>query len=385
MFDASKVTKMSVPGWEAAYRAEIAPGVVSIIAIHDTSRGWALGGCRMSKYKNESEALTDVLRLSRGMTFKNAIADLPLGGGKSLIVCDPSVSGKERENILENFGRFVAWTNRESDRYCTAEDMNTTVSDMNIVNRHTNNIHGTTVDPSPYTAWGVFSGIEYAVHYFAMDLFNGERGLEGKRVLVQGLGKVGKTLLEYLHDHGVKLYVSDINQQAIEQAKEKYPDLTVVEPEDIFNVDVDVFAPCARGEVIKLKNMPEIKFKIMCGAANNQLQNVAAGEKLQNQGVVYCPDYVANLGGVCCIQYLEIEGDDPATTNQKIKATVRERLGLTFQTGFRNNLSFINSVDHVVKKIVWGKAMGGGNIENERLFPLTFHGEPHPPGHRDEV
>lgn len=385
MFDANKVTRMSIPGWEAVYRAEIVPGVVSIIAIHDTTRGWALGGCRMSHYDNESEALTDVLRLSRGMTFKNAIADLPLGGGKSLIICNPKIQGQERRDILENFGRFVAWVNRESNRYCTAEDMNTTVADMNFVKKFTDNIFGTSVDPSPFTAWGVFSGIEYAVHYFAMDLFNGERDLAGKRVLVQGLGKVGRTLLEYLESHGARLYISDINEQAIEEATKKHPNLTVVAPEDIFNVEVDVFAPCARGEVITLKNISQAKFRIICGAANNQLQNVATGKKLQNHGIVYCPDYVANLGGVCSIQYYEIEGDDPAVTNQKIKATVRKMLGLTFQAGFRNHLSFNDSVDHVVKKIVWGKRMGEGEINNEELFPLTFHGEPHPSGHRDEV
>jgi leucine dehydrogenase len=377
MFDESNVRRLSIPGWEAVFRAEICPSVVAIIAVHDTARGWALGGCRMSMYDNEMEALTDVLRLSRGMTFKNAVADLPLGGGKSVIICDPRGSGKERETILQEFGKFMAWVNREKDVYCTAEDMNTTVEDMKVVSRHTKNLCGTIVDPSPYTAWGVFSAIEYSVDYFALDLFEGNRSLAGKKIILQGVGKVGAILVDYLMQAGVKLHVTDINQAACERVKEKYPEITLLSPDTFMEESADVFAPCARGEVITSKNLDSINFKILCGAANNQLQNVKIGKELHARGVVICPDYVCNLGGVCSIQFIEIDKLSKELAMKKIKSTVRKMLGLTFQAAFKNNFAFVEAVDHVVKKIRWGKKEQNDFL-NAELFPLTSHGEPHP-------
>ncbi len=378
MFDEFKVSRLSIPNWEAVFRAEILPSVVAMIAVHDTTRGRALGGCRMCWYPNEAEALTDVLRLSRGMTFKNAIADLPLGGGKSVIISDPKVSGTEREAILREFGKFMAWVNRERDGYFTAEDMNTTVEDIQIVSQYTKNIFGTIVDPSPYTAWGVFSAIEYTVDYFAMDLFEGDRSLKGKKILVQGIGKVGEILLDYLNRADASIYITDINEAAIARARQKYPDITVLGPETFLDEPVDVFAPCARGEVITTKNVDLIKFKVLCGAANNQLQNLKTGNELQRRGIVFCPDYVSNMGGVCSIQFLEIENLTNELAMRKIKATVRKMLGLTFQAAFKNNLAFNESVDHVVKNIVWGKKEKNIDFSNEELFPLTAHGEPHP-------
>lgn len=376
MFDAKNVSRLNVPRWEAVYRCEIAAGVISIIAVHDITRGRALGGCRMALYANEALALTDALRLSRGMTFKNAIADLPLGGGKSVIVCDPKVSGKEREVILEEFGKFVDWVNIEQDRYYTAEDMNTTVADMHVAKRHTSHIFGTTVDPSPYTAWGVFSGIKYAVDYFAMDLFAGHRGLDGKSVLIQGLGKVGHSLCQYLYEAGAKVMVSDIREEALRAAAQQFPGVQLVPPDDVFTVDADVFAPCARGEVINRNTIDDLKFKVICGAANNQLQNSKIGSQVQAKGIVYCPDYVANMGGVCSIQYLEVEQLDEQTTRDNIERTVHKMLGSTFRAGFRNNLPFNEAVDHVVKQIVWGKPKEQAKFTNAEMFPLTQTAEP---------
>ena len=371
MFDPVNVSRLSIPRWEVVYRVELMPGVVSLIAIHDITRGWALGGCRMARYSNEALALTDVLRLSRGMTFKNAIADLPLGGGKSIIICDPKVSGDEREKVLGEFGKFVAWVNSEEDRYYTAEDMNTTVADMHIVKKHTKNIFGTTVDPSPYTAWGVFSGIRFSVDYFAADLFDGKAGLEGKRVLVQGLGKVGKGLLDYLAEQGAELYVCDIHESKIEEALAVHPGARVVNADEIDHLEADVFAPCARGEVVDKKNVDSLKFKIICGAANNQLQTSKIGHRLQARGVVYCPDYVANMGGVCSIQYLEIEKLGREITLQNIENTVRKMLGLTFRAAFRNNLAFGEAVDHVVKKIVWGARIQNKDFREQASIPIS--------------
>jgi len=376
MFDGGQVTRLSIPGWESVYRAEIHPGVVSFIAVHDTTRGWALGGCRMVHYGDEAAALTDVLRLSRGMTFKNAIAELPLGGGKAVIVCEPTVSGNERDEILASFGKFVAWVNRKKDRYCTAEDMNTTVEDMHVVKKHTKNIFGTDVDPSPYTSWGVFCAIAFAVNYFHVDLFEGRPELQGKRILVQGLGKVGRTLLAHLHDAGAHLMVSDISQSALDWAKSQYPKAEIVSAEDCLSVEADVFVPCARGEVVTTDNVENLRFKIICGAANNQLQNHASGLALHKRGIAYCPDYIANMGGVCSLQYLEIEHLTEEETRERIETTVRKMLGLTFRTAFQNNLCFSESVDYVVKKVLWGHKESNLDFDTKDLFPLTALAEP---------
>lgn len=376
MFDPDKVSRLSIPQWEGVYRADIHPKAYAIIAVHDTSRGWALGGCRMAQYDNEALALTDALRLSRGMTFKNAVANLPLGGGKSVLICDPKVEGEERDQILEEFGKFVAWVNREEDRYYTAEDMNTTVADMHAVAKHTKNIHGTKVDPSPYTAWGVFCAIEFAVDYFAPDLFDGEKGLSGKKVLVQGLGKVGMTILEDLHQAGAKLMISDIRQESIDRALEKYPNAEVVPADKVLDVEVDVFAPCAKGEVVTRRNVDQVKCKILCGAANNILQNTDVGDDLQKRGIVYCPDYVANMGGVCSIQYLEIEELSVDKTRELIRTTVRKMLGQTFRTGFSQNLAFNKAVSQVVKHMVWGSPEPNTSYNSSKLFPLASAAEP---------
>ncbi len=376
MIDSNKVSRLNVPRWEAVYRCEIVPGVISIIAIHDVTRGRALGGCRMTMYENESQALTDALRLSRGMTFKNAIADLPLGGGKSVIVCDPKVAGKERESILEAFGHFVAWVNRKHDVYYTAEDMNTTVADMHVAKRHTKHIFGTDVDPSPYTAWGVFSSIKYAVDYFAIDLFDGHRDIDGKSILIQGLGKVGRKLCQYLYEAGAKVIVSDIHEDSANAAAQQFPGVEIVKPDEVFKIEADVFAPCARGEVINHNNIDDLRFKIICGAANNQLENSKIGLLVQSKGIVYCPDYIANMGGVCSIQYLEIDQLSDEVTKENIERTVRKMLGLTFRAGFRKNLPFNEAVDHVVKQIVWGKPKENHGFSNQIIFPFTSTAEP---------
>ena len=372
MFKESKVTRLSIPGWQAVFRTEIRPGILSFIAVHDTTRGSALGGCRMVKYVSESQALTDVLRLSRGMTFKNTIAGLPLGGGKAVIVCDPGVKGKTRQAVLKEFGKFVAWVNRSDDLYYTAEDMNTTIEDMRVVKKYTRNIFGTKIDPSPYTAIGVFSAMEYAVDYFAMDLFEGERRLKGKKVLVQGLGKVGSVLLELLHEAGAELVISHTREKGIKDALKKYPNASVVDPNKYLEAEVDIFAPCARGEVVKSIDVENVRFKILCGAANNQLQNPVTGHLLHRQGIVYCPDYISNMGGVCSIQYLEVEKFSREKTIKKIKRTVRKMLGTTFRTAFRKKIPFNAAVDHVVDQIVWGNSIDGLNYLNRKIFPLTY-------------
>lgn len=368
MFDSKKAVRLSVPMWHAVYKAEIGQGAYAIIAIHDVERGPGLGGCRMAQYADLSEALTDVLRLSRGMTFKNAIADLPLGGGKAVIVCDPSISGEARKDLLVEYGKFLSWVNSEEERYITAEDMNTTVADMHVVKDYSTNVLGLEVDPSPYTAWGVYSGIVHGVSYFADDLFDGKGSLNGKRVLVQGLGKVGRTLVDHLHKAGAQLFVTDIRQQACDAVKEAYPEATIVAPDALYDVEVDVFAPCAGGELVTRQTLDLLKFKLLCGAANNQLQNPEIGADLQAKGIVYCPDFIANMGGVCAIQYMEVEKLTHDQCLERIQKTVEQRLDMTFKAGFDKNIPFNQAVNHVVKEIVWGESAKNMDFRNEDLF-----------------
>jgi len=372
MFDRDEVAFFDVPKWKAVYRAQLTPNAVSIVAVHDNTRGRALGGCRMWPYQNEAAALTDVLRLSRGMTFKNAIADLPLGGGKAIIICDPKVSGAEREEILVEFGKFIEFINRDDEIYYTAEDMNTTVADMKVISRSTSHIFGTTVDPSPFTSWGVFSAIKKTVDFFSEDLFAGDGSLRGKRILVQGAGKVGSTLAEYLHEEGAELLLSDVREESVRRALENCPGAVSVHPDQVHEHEVDVFVPCARGGVITEKNVNDVKMKILCGAANNQLARTKVGGLLQGRGIVYCPDYIANMGGVCSIQFVEIEKMTDEAARARITDTVNRRLDLTYQTGFRENLAFNEAVDHAVKDIVWGGRTSVLKKNNRNLFPKTF-------------
>lgn len=369
MFQPENAVRLSIPMWHAVYQAKIHEEAYAIIAVHDVTRGLALGGCRMQQYPDLSQALTDVLRLSRGMTFKNAIANLPLGGGKSVIICDPTVSGDKREAILEGFGAFLDWVNAQEECYLTAEDMNTTVADMHVVKRKSRYINGIDVDPSPYTAWGVFRSIAYATDYFADDLFAGQKGLRGKKVLVQGLGKVGTTLVDYLHREGADLFVSDIRKNAVNETCKKYPGTTAVPAEGIFDVDVDIFAPCAGGELVTRKTIDKLRFKLLCGAANNQLQNSAIGAQVQEKGIVYCPDYIANMGGVCAIQFMEIDKLSHDACLDKIKESVEFSLGNTFKAAFENNLPFGRAVDFVVKTSVWGSQNKSLAKSNHDIFP----------------
>ncbi len=369
MFDERNVSVLSIPQWEAVYRAELAPGVIALIAIHDMTRGPGLGGCRLATYPNEAEALTDALRLSRGMTFKNAVADLPLGGGKSVLLCDPKLAGEERTRILAEYGKFLAWVNRDQTCYYGAEDMNTTVADMHVVQQHTCHITGIEVDPSPSTAWGVFQAMAHCVETFAGQFFAGDGTLAGKRVLIQGLGKVGMTLLQYLVAAKAQIFVCDVNPQAIERARALAPNLTVIPVGQQLSIPLDVFAPCAGGEVITRENLNQVQFKILCGAANNQLQREELGALLQRKAVVYCPDYIANMGGVCAIQFLEIEKMSDEACREKIGNTVRRRLNQTFAQALMHQLPFNIAVDQVIKQSIWHHESERHHCDNRSLFP----------------
>lgn len=278
-------------------------GLSAIIAVHDTTLGPALGGCRVWPYEKPADALTDALRLSRGMTYKNALAGLGLGGGKAVIIACPRKD--KTPAMMEAFGRHVE---RLSGTYITAEDVGVSTGDMEAVASQTGHVRGTQAtglgDPSPYTALGVFEGIKACVrHAF-------ETGsLAGKTVSVQGLGHVGFDVARQLHDAGAKLIVSDIHAPAVLRAIEEFG-ATAVDPGEAHRVEADIFVPCALGAGLNARTIPQISARIVAGAANNQLQTPADGIALKQRGILYAPDYAINAGGVISIALAEPGGDD---------------------------------------------------------------------------
>lgn len=268
-------------------------GLKAIIAIHDTTIGPALGGTRMWTYASEEDAIEDALRLARGMTYKNAAAGLNLGGGKTVIIGDPLKD--KNEEMFRALGRFVQGLN---GRYITAEDVGTTVADMDLIHEETNYVtgispaFGSSGNPSPVTAYGVFVGMKAA----AKEAFGSDH-LEGKRIAVQGLGNVAYTLCKYLHEAGAQLIVTDINESAVNRVVEDFG-ATAVDPSDIYAQDVDIFAPCALGAIINDETIPQLRAKVIAGSANNQLKDSRHGDIIHNEGIIYAPDYVINAGGV---------------------------------------------------------------------------------------
>jgi leucine dehydrogenase len=279
-----------------------ASGLKAIIAIHDTTLGPALGGCRMWPYETEEDALEDVLRLSRGMTYKASAAGLNLGGGKAVIIGDPKQH--KSEALFRIYGRFVESLN---GRYITAEDVNTTVMDMEYIFMETKYVtgvapaHGGSGDPSPVTAYGVFQGMKATAK-----VAFGDESIKGKRIAVQGLGNVGMNLVGHLVESGAKVLVTDIDPQKCEHAKEKLG-AEVVHIDEIYAVDCDIFSPNALGAVLNDETLPVLKCKVVCGGANNQLAEARHAGELEERGILYAPDYVVNAGGLINV-YVEMEG-----------------------------------------------------------------------------
>ncbi|MEJ8573891.1 Glu/Leu/Phe/Val family dehydrogenase [Microbaculum marinum] len=285
-------------------------GVEAIVAIHDTTLGPALGGCRMWSYPSRHEALDDVLRLSRGMTYKNALAGLPHGGGKAVIVADPRTD--KSEALFEAFGDHVETL---GGRYITAEDVGISDADMEIVARRTGHVRGIRAtglgDPSPYTAWGVFCGIRAAVrHRFR------RASLEGLTVAVQGLGHVGGRLAALLHADGARLIVADIDTDRVAEVAARCG-ADVAPVDRIHAADADLFAPCALGGGLNAATIPEIRAKVVCGAANNQLRTPGDAAALVARDILYAPDYLVNAGGV-----ISIAPERPGMTADEMKERI---------------------------------------------------------------
>lgn len=272
---------------------DAATGLKGIIALHSTVLGPAAGGCRMHPYATVDDALTDVLRLSKGMSYKNAVAGLPLGGGKSVIIADPS--GPDKADLLRAFSKHVQAL---GGRYWAAIDIGVSPKDADILAENCDFIF-TQADhfeegfnPSTFTALGGFTGIRAAAkHVWGRD------DLSGLRVAIQGLGATGSDLARRLHEAGAALVVADVRNEAVEAVVTRYG-ARAVDPEAIHAQDVDVFAPCAMGAVINDRTLPEIKARVVCGLANNQLAEPRHGAGLQARGIAYVPDYVVNAGGM---------------------------------------------------------------------------------------
>lgn len=268
-------------------------GLQAIIAIHSTALGPAAGGCRMHPYASPADALTDVLRLSKGMSYKNAVAGLPLGGGKCVIIADPSTPTKP--DLLRAFSEHVQSL---AGRYWTAIDIGVGPQDADILAENCDYIFARAsqyeegFNPSSFTALGGFTGLRAV----ASQVW-GRTDLKGLRVAIQGLGATGADMARHLHSVGAELFVSDIREDAVREIVQKYG-ATPVAPDAIHAQDVDVFAPCAMGAIINDSSLPEIKAKAICGLANNQLAEPRHGAALQKAGIAYVPDYVVNAGGM---------------------------------------------------------------------------------------
>ncbi len=281
-----------------------ATGLKAIIALHNTVLGPGMGGTRMWNYSSEEEAVKDALRLSRGMTFKSAIAGLNIGGGKAVIIGD--ARKLKNEALMRRFGRFV---DSIGGRYWTAEDVNMSTRDMEYIHMETPYVAGLPVnmggsgDPSPVTAYGVYMGMKAS----AKKVY-GTESLKGKRVMVQGAGHVGTFLIEFLNKEGAQVMVSDIFEDKL-TAVTKNHEATVVAPDQVYTAEMDIYAPCALGATLNDESIGQLKCTIVAGGANNQLDDeVRHGNMLKDQGIVYAPDFLINSGGITNVYY-EMQGN----------------------------------------------------------------------------
>jgi leucine dehydrogenase len=280
-----------------------ATGLKAIIAVHNTVLGPSLGGTRFWNYNNEAEALTDVLRLSRGMTYKSSVAGINLGGGKAVIIGDPKKI--KNEALLRRFGKFV---NSLGGKYITAEDVAMTSRDMEIINMETEYVSGLpenmggSGDPSPVTAYGVYVSMKASAKQTW-----GSDSLSGKKVLVQGIGHVGEVLVSHLTKDGAKVYINDISEERLKEVSAKYK-AEVVSADTMFDLDIDIYAPCALGATVNDSTLSKLKCQIICGAANNQLADETIhGKLVAEKGILYAPDFVVNAGGIINVYY-ELDG-----------------------------------------------------------------------------
>ncbi len=299
-----KLEEIKIEGYDKVVKVtEPDSGLLAIISMHDMTLGPAVGGIRFRNYSNFNEALDDVLRLSKGMTYKFAMTPCSWGGGKSVVITDPK-SGKTPE-LLRAFGKAIE---QLKGKYIGAEDSGCTTKDLDIINEETAYLIGLQNEkgagnPAPFTAWGTFRGIEAAL----LKLY-GSTSLEGKVVAIQGVGMVGEALAMHLFWRGARLIIADVNEEACKRVAKKCS-ATICDPQDILKVECDVLAPCAFGGIINSQTIPELRCKILAGCANNQLLESADADRLGQKGFIYAPDFVINGGGaMSCVIELEPGG-----------------------------------------------------------------------------
>ncbi|NBJ70211.1 MULTISPECIES: Glu/Leu/Phe/Val dehydrogenase [Clostridia] len=318
-------------------------GLKAIIVIHDTTLGPALGGTRMWTYETEEAALEDALRLAKGMTYKNAAAGLNLGGGKTVIIGDPKTD--KNPEMFRAFGRYIQGLN---GRYITAEDVGTTVHDMDLIHMETDFVtgispeSGSSGNPSPVTGYGVYKGMKAA----AKEAF-GDDSLTGKTIAVQGVGNVAYALCEHLHKEGARLVVTDINQAAIQRAVDDFA-AEAVEPDAIYDVNCDIYAPCALGATINDETIPRMKAKVIAGSANNQLKESRHGDMIHKQGIIYAPDYVINSGGVINVAD-ELQGYNYDRAMKKVE-TIYDSLQKVFSIAKRDHIPTYLAADRMAEE-----------------------------------
>lgn len=323
-------------------------GLKAIIGIHNTVLGPALGGTRMWQYTSEWEALNDVLRLSRGMSFKSAITGLNLGGGKAVIIGDAKT--QKTPELMKRFGEFV---HSLSGKYITAEDVGMETSDMDLVRDVTpyvtgiSEARGGSGNPSPITAYGVFMGMKAAAKYkFGSDI------LEDRKVLVQGIGHVGESLVEHLTNEGAQVIISDINQERLEDVSSRYG-ATIYTGSDLYSEDIDVYAPCALGATLNDDTVHKLNAKIVAGAANNQLANEEKHAKiLKERGIVYAPDFLINAGGIINV-YAELENygkTEIMRKTQNIYNTTLEILNNAEENNITTNRAALNIAQNRIEE-----------------------------------
>jgi leucine dehydrogenase len=315
-------------------------GYKGIIAIHNTSLGPALGGTRFWNYQSDEEALIDVLRLSRGMTYKAAVAGLNLGGGKAVIIGNPKTT--RREMIFRAHGRFVQSL---GGRYYTAEDVGTSVEDMDYVlmeTEYVTGVAGGSGDPSPVTAYGTYRGIKAC----AKEKY-GSDSVSGTTVAVQGTGHVGYYLCKYLSEEGAKLVVTDIDEQRVRRVVDEFG-ARAVEPDAIYGVEAQVFAPCALGAIINDDTVAQFRFDIVAGAANNQLAQERHGDMLHKRSILYAPDYVINAGGLINV-YGELNDWSPDQARRKA-GEIYDTLIQIFDLAKENSIPTYEAADRVAER-----------------------------------
>ncbi len=332
-------------------------GLKAIIAVHSTVLGPALGGTRMWNYANDAEALNDVLRLSRGMTYKASISGLNLGGGKAVIIGDAKT--EKTDDLMRKFGSFV---DSLSGRYITAEDVGMTTHDMEMVKMETNHVTGIpesmggSGNPSPVTAYGVYMGMKAAAKTRW-----GSDALEGKKVLVQGIGHVGEVLVDHLTKEGALVTVNDISLERMEEVAKKY-NADFLEGDAIYDADMDIYAPCALGATVNSDTLKRLKCSVIAGAANNQLADEEIhGKMVMDKGILYAPDFLINAGGLINV-YSELEGynrEEALAKTEHIYNVTLEIFNLSKTEGITPN----QAAKHMAEKRIADKVAGLGLIK----------------------